>query len=611
MRTRPDSEEGCLGDSHDASTAVGTEPSPSSYGRSWNRRGSFINAILRQPSRTDSETFEARNDTSGQQLFQKHDEKPAVKIISPRLIAALKQATANSPSISRKDLFSTAVSINEPYELIFHNWKKISDVGRDAAEEETREHVKLLLNFIKNERPHTREKLKEVESRGCQTVAFDDLWLIYPPGATVFSKVEGVWRAYKVERVEVSHGSDSESMVVYGYYLDFDTKGDWLVPRLEVLLVSSFSSERGIGDLEVVPDWYFQTRKDFPEELIRRGKRYWGYAVKVIVDYVTPSKHERDLGPANPRVGVWAFSLWHKSWRMVPAQDLTEVHPNDSALEKLKFNAKHKAYLESIVKSHREGRPIERSVDIVDGKGRGLNVLLYGSPGTGKTLTAECLAAKCGVPLYMVTGGDLGTDLDDLEQRLYEALIRATNWKAILLLDEVDVLMQERGPQDLHRNAVVSIVLRHLDYSDALLFMTTNRVEKLDRALESRIHMAFRLPDFTLETQKEIWNDCIDRVDGLALRDKQALQEFIDHGLQELEHGAFIQMNGRQIRNRMSAALALSRAEGASLTQFYLTNILRLGKDFTEFMCQHDLDRRYAIADRTGYLSRQSNQNKQ
>jgi hypothetical protein len=50
-------------------------------------------------------------------------------------------------------------------------------------------------------------------------------------------------------------------------------------------------------------------------------------------------------------------------------------------------------------------------------------------------------------------------------------------WGAILLLDEADVFLEKRNMHDIHRNALVSIFLRQLEYFQGILFLTTNRVE--------------------------------------------------------------------------------------------------------------------------------------
>ncbi|KAK1020617.1 hypothetical protein LTR33_018843, partial [Friedmanniomyces endolithicus] len=56
--------------------------------------------------------------------------------------------------------------------------------------------------------------------------------------------------------------------------------------------------------------------------------------------------------------------------------------------------------------------------DVIEGKGRGIILLLCGPPGVGKTLTAESVAEEMKVPLYMMSAGDLGLDPRHVEAKL-------------------------------------------------------------------------------------------------------------------------------------------------------------------------------------------------
>lgn len=77
----------------------------------------------------------------------------------------------------------------------------------------------------------------------------------------------------------------------------------------------------------------------------------------------------------------------------------------------------------------------------------------------------------------MASAGELGTDSRLLEGELQKILDICHAWGAILLLDEADVFLEKRNMHDIHRNALVSIFLRQLEYFQGILFLTTNRVE--------------------------------------------------------------------------------------------------------------------------------------
>ena len=81
-----------------------------------------------------------------------------------------------------------------------------------------------------------------------------------------------------------------------------------------------------------------------------------------------------------------AYSLLDKEWRTVNVSELRAVEFREDAFKRLVLNADHKTIVKSMVRSYLSKMTNFR--DIVKGKGLGLVLLLHGSPGTGKTLTA-------------------------------------------------------------------------------------------------------------------------------------------------------------------------------------------------------------------------------
>ncbi len=147
--------------------------------------------------------------------------------------------------------------------------------------------------------------------------------------------------------------------------------------------------------------------------------------------------------------------------------------------------------------------------DIVSGKGRSMNVLSVGCPGTGKTATAEVFAEYKKRPLYSVQCSDLGMDADNVEHNLSVVMARASRWNAILLLDEADVYIRRRGI-DLNQNAIVGAFLRVLEYSDCILFMTTNLEDSVDDAITSRCIARLHYGPPSPEDQAKIWRILVD-----------------------------------------------------------------------------------------------------
>ncbi|KAF1916441.1 hypothetical protein BDU57DRAFT_587443 [Ampelomyces quisqualis] len=173
--------------------------------------------------------------------------------------------------------------------------------------------------------------------------------------------------------------------------------------------------------------------------------------------------------------------------------------------------------------------------DVIEGKGRGMIILLCGPPGVGKTLTAESVAEEMKIPFH-----------------LQDILELCSRWNAILLLDDADVFLETRSLHDLQRNKLVSIFLRVLEYYEGTMFLTTNRVQTFDPAFQSRIHISLGYQDLTIESRKTIWENFLN----------SSVQE---HSIttEQLTELARMNVNGRQIKNILKIArLMASRDEG-------------------------------------------------
>jgi hypothetical protein len=201
---------------------------------------------------------------------------------------------------------------------------------------------------------------------------------------------------------------------------------------------------------------------------------------------------DEELLIASPVVLGFAFS--EKLWLEFTISGIHEIEWNEGAFQSLVLPEKQKSIVKALVQSHTSENAHRKNIDdVIQGKGRGLVAVLHGTPGVGKTLTAESIAELLKCPLYCVSAGELGTNPRELEQELQKILDLAHSWSAVLLLDEADVFLEARTAQDIHRNALVSIFLRLLEYFQGILFLTTNRVSTFDDAFQSRIHIALRV----------------------------------------------------------------------------------------------------------------------
>ncbi|KIJ41614.1 hypothetical protein M422DRAFT_172003, partial [Sphaerobolus stellatus SS14] len=95
-------------------------------------------------------------------------------------------------------------------------------------------------------------------------------------------------------------------------------------------------------------------------------------------------------------------------------------------------------------------------------------------------------------PLMVISSGELGTTVAEIEKNLTNFLQYAAMWKAIVLIDEADVLLKTRMTSvsnHLEQNSLVAVFLHQLEYFQGILFLTCNRGTALDPAIKSRMHL--------------------------------------------------------------------------------------------------------------------------
>ncbi|KAE8452653.1 hypothetical protein EG329_013912 [Mollisiaceae sp. DMI_Dod_QoI] len=230
----------------------------------------------------------------------------------------------------------------------------------------------------------------------------------------------------------------------------------------------------------------------------------------------------------------------------------------------------HGDLVEALVRAHRstaktvDGKEKEKvQVDLIDGKGDGLIILLHGVPGVGKTSTAECVAAYTGRPLYPITCANIGLDPAEVETNLTGPeghFRRAQQWNCVVLLDEADVFLAKRETRDndAKRNALVSVFLRTLEYYPGILILTTNRVGSFDEAVISRIQLFLYYPHLDHDQTMQVWQVHINRVKASGLirierEDEEMIKKFAEEEWAEKR-----KWNGRQIRNFFQTAILLA-----------------------------------------------------
>ncbi len=243
----------------------------------------------------------------------------------------------------------------------------------------------------------------------------------------------------------------------------------------------------------------------------------------------------------------------------------------------------------------------EKGTDIIERKGNGLIILLHGGPGTGKTLTAESVAELAGKPLFRVTCGDIGTEPEKVEKYLESVLHLGKTWGCVVLIDEAEVFLEQRSLDNLERNALVSVFLRFLEYYEGILILTSNRVGTFDEAFKSRILLSLHYEKLTRSQRTKIWKKFFKRlkeIDDSAATVASATEpgslkrKFQDEstGIDFEDIESYIddlaaeELNGRQIRNVITAGRQYATFKREPLRIHHLKHVIKVSSKFENYL---------------------------
>lgn len=488
-------------------------------------------------------------------------------------------------------------------------------------EEKTKEHLKILFDILSYEIGDNIKSFQDYVANG--VVSFKDLWMIFQPGNVVVAAYLGPLSAFEMVETEYMANNCGKFLQVRCDCVDYG--GKEFGRFQEAINIPEFIGTKSITGLKVYPLAFHEEKEKLMKTLIKRGeifeklaghnyKQYSGRAItwnregqevdcqitgRIIVDIDSFNRFSpwrvRYLNDWNAtdldkfskyreqnniedekfilppyyqmlcRSRTRGYSLKFKKWLDFFVEQITEVSWNTSAFDRLVLPPDQKELILSFSESQLAGSSFD---DVIQGKGKGIICLLSGPPGVGKTLTAEAVAENLRVPLHMLSTGDLGSDPWEVERELNSVLELVARWNAILLLDECDVFLEARSTHEIERNKIVSIFLRTLEYYEGIMFMTTNRVDDIDLAFQSRIHVSIEYPDLTTAARKTIWTNFLE---GSTIKSSLTKADIAE--LAELK------LNGRQIKNVLKTAqLLAARKKSETLDRKYIETILVIEK---------------------------------
>ena len=255
-----------------------------------------------------------------------------------------------------------------------------------------------------------------------------------------------------------------------------------------------------------------------------------------------------------------------KTWGLAHVKYISDVEYQEDAFNHLVLAQNKKDIIQALVTN----RTIEYK-DFISDKGNNTVILLSGTPGVGKSLTAEATAEYLKLPLYRVNVGDLGTNPEHMESILNSIFKLTERWNAIILIDEVDIFVEARSDYNIVHNAMVCTFMKILDFNNCIIFLTTNRLDNIDPAVRSRINLLLHYENLKRSKRTDIWKGLLNRW-NIKLSNET---------ISELSRK---EINGREIRNYIKTVISIHKHKKKEITDKSMLEIFEnVYKLTTEF----------------------------
>jgi hypothetical protein len=261
-----------------------------------------------------------------------------------------------------------------------------------------------------------------------------------------------------------------------------------------------------------------------PVALLISGPRDWHNTIDIEVMALDPDRAEHILGML--RTSMRAHNVYRSH--------VVSLAPGNQGALEVHFHYLPEIQRDNIIlpegvlgRVERQTIGFSRLNERLKAAGRHIKrgLLLYGPPGTGKTLTAMYLAHQMqGRTTLLLTGQGVGL----LESSCNMARLLQP---ATIILEDVDLIAEERTKQDTGCNALLFELLNQMDGladdADILFLLTTNRPDILEPALAARpgrIDQAIEIPLPDSDCRRRLFDLY---AQGLTLR-LEHLPELID-----------------------------------------------------------------------------------
>jgi SpoVK/Ycf46/Vps4 family AAA+-type ATPase len=184
--------------------------------------------------------------------------------------------------------------------------------------------------------------------------------------------------------------------------------------------------------------------------------------------------------------------------------DLSSIEPRYS-LDEIYLPAKTKKQVLTAltIEKHNDKLRKEWGLQSILKDGRAVILNFFGSPGTGKSMTAEAIAHHLGKKLINVNYAQLESKyVGETPKNIKQCFKEAAEKNAVLIFDEADSFLGKRltnvsQSADYGVNVTRSVMLMELERFNGVVIFTTNLLANYDDAFKRRIfaNIEFSMPD--------------------------------------------------------------------------------------------------------------------
>ena len=138
---------------------------------------------------------------------------------------------------------------------------------------------------------------------------------------------------------------------------------------------------------------------------------------------------------------------------------------------------------------------------------KGVNLLIYGVPGTGKTEFAGLLAQALGISAYNITYMDSDGDVVKAEQRLNYSRLAQTllnEKQALLIFDEIEDVFNGSFMERSVAQKNKAWTNQLLENNNVPMIWLSNSVHSIDAAFLRRFDFVFEMPDLPLKNKSAL-----------------------------------------------------------------------------------------------------------